>query len=653
VTDPKNKPVLDERTFEKLLEAAYVIQTHRGKMGDAEAKMESLTERLREQERESVQQAPLEGSKPEPEESSRADGEYTLTLSEIVEVQRQIQARHLELDKALAVVAEKVARITDASGAAIGILEEKMVRYRAGTGTPALPLESEVPLASAICAACVRTGQVIRSEDVNTEVLFDPEPCRLRGILSLVAVPIYHDGDIVGALEVYFDQIHGFSEPDIHTCRLMAGLVTEAMGRDAELKLQKSVAAERSTMLAAIEKLQPNLAALAGEQFAASAGTDAEMQASEATAAISECWKCGNTLVAEEQFCGRCGAPRVTDDESYSIQSKLASAWHMEQTGHESIAAAPSYETSTPEDSTPEETRHLTAADDTDAGANDNDEPPSMQNKVASAWHMEQTGHESVAAAPPYETSPPEATTQSIDTRNEADLEDDTADAYLPEPSSSRPELEETAPEFAESLNAGADEGTMTESLSTGSQIGGDEDHVEAPSAALEKPRQEDERMVWSSAARARDFLESLSATREPSAIARFWRSRRGDFYLAVAVILMVVVIRWGIWSNHPVGATGSGTSVSSSASRHKPPAPDADLSLFDRLLIGLGLADPPDDAPEYKGNPDTQVWVDLQTALYYCPGSDLYSKTPKGKLASQREAQLDQFEPAYRKPCD
>jgi hypothetical protein len=100
------------------------------------------------------------------------------------------------------------------------------------------------------------------------------------------------------------------------------------------------------------------------------------------------------------------------------------------------------------------------------------------------------------------------------------------------------------------------------------------------------------------------------------------------------------------------VGATGSGAAVSGSATRHKQPAPDADLSVFDKLLVGLGMADPP-EAPEYKGNPDIQVWVDLHTALYYCPGSDLYSKTSKGKLESQREAQLDQFEPAYRKPCD
>jgi hypothetical protein len=158
--------------------------------------------------------------------------------------------------------------------------------------------------------------------------------------------------------------------------------------------------------------------------------------------------------------------------------------------------------------------------------------------------------------------------------------------------------------------------------------------------------------VVWSSAARAREFLESLSATRTPTALARFWHSRRGDFYLGIAVILVLVVIRWGIWSSHSVGATGHGTTVSGRANRGKQPAPDADLSMFDKFLISLGLAEAP-DAPEYKGNPYIQVWVDLQTALYYCPGSDLYEKTPKGKLTTQRDAQMDQFEPADRRACE
>jgi hypothetical protein len=153
----------------------------------------------------------------------------------------------------------------------------------------------------------------------------------------------------------------------------------------------------------------------------------------------------------------------------------------------------------------------------------------------------------------------------------------------------------------------------------------------------------------WTSAANARQFLEHLALSERHGALIRFWNSRRGDIYLALAVILVACVIRWGIWSSHSVGATGK---PSAATAAHSKPAPDADLSLFDRILIDLGLAEAP-PPPENKGNPDTQVWVDLHSALYYCPGADLYGKTPQGKFTTQREAQLDQFEPAYRKTCD
>ena len=625
VTDEKDKPLLDEQTFDKLLEAAYVIQDHQRKVREVEERMESHSDQLREQAQEPAKAAPdqesKKESKKEPGKTARSDADYTLTLAEIVEAQRQIQARHLELDKAMGLVAESVARITGANGAGVGILEGKTVHYRAGAGASALPVGSEVPLATAICAASVRTGQVIRSDDVNTEVLFDPEPCRERGILSLVAVPIYHDGDIIGGLEIYFDKIHGYAEQDIHTCQLMAGLVTEAIGRDADSKLKKSMAAERSTMLAAIERLQPNLAALVAEdQSAAATRTDASASA----VAKSPCWKCGGTLVADEQFCGKCGAPRVSDTEPASLQRKVASAWHTQQTSQESSR-----------------TSHLTAASPT--------------SEVSST----------TAASSTYETLLP---IQADNTHHGDDGEavEDGTGARWPEVSS-LPELEESAPLLAESFDVSAaeepmaksrpSESTSAESLSSQSQFDEneghheDEDGVEQRSTALVRPQPEDDEIVWSSAAKAREFLESLSATRSPNPLARFWHSRRGDFYLVIAVILMVAVIRWGIWSNHSVGATG-GTTVSGTATRHKHPAPDADLSLLDKVLIGLGLAEAPEE-PEYKGNPDTQVWVDLHTALYYCPGSDLYGKTPKGKLSTQREAQLDQFEPASRKACD
>jgi putative methionine-R-sulfoxide reductase with GAF domain len=608
LTDEKNKPVLNEQTFDKLLESAYVIQEHQRKVREVEEKMESRSERLRKQE--AAQPDPLPESKPALEKSSRSDADYTLTLAEIVEAQRQIQARHLELDKAMELVAERVARITEATGAGVGILEGKTVRYRAGAGASALPLESVVPLATAICAASVRTGQVIRSDDVNTEVLFDPEPCRERGILSLVAVPIYHDGDITGALEIYFDKIHGYAEQDIHTCQLMAGLVTEAIGRDAESKLKTAMAAERSTMLAAIGRLQPNLAALAAEDQSV-VPIKADAGSSATTAATSPCWKCGGTLVAEEQFCGKCGAPRVSGTEPASLQSKVASAWHKQQTSQESIPSP-----------------HLSAASPTASPtltSTSNETPLPIE--ADRGHHGDKQGEKERFGIPrPWLSSVPQLE-ESENAPQVAKLAS-TAEDIMAE---SRPWDSKSSDSPAPEVKHESEEQT--------------EDDEERPSTALVKSQPEDEQIVWSSAAKAREFLESLSGPRSPNALARFWRSRRGDFYLAVAVILMVVVIRWGIWSSHSVGATG-GTTVSGTAARHKRPAPDADLSVMDKILISLGLAEAPEE-PEYKG------WVDLHTALYYCPGSDLYGKTAKGKLSTQRQAQLDQFEPASRKACD
>jgi hypothetical protein len=80
------------------------------------------------------------------------------------------------------------------------------------------------------------------------------------------------------------------------------------------------------------------------------------------------------------------------------------------------------------------------------------------------------------------------------------------------------------------------------------------------------------------------------------------------------------------------------------------PPQPS--LTFFEKVMVSLGLAETP-TVPVYLGNPNAQVWVDLHTALYYCADSDLYGKTPGGKFTTQRDAQMDQFEPAARKNCD
>ncbi|MGB0009238.1 MAG: GAF domain-containing protein [Candidatus Sulfotelmatobacter sp.] len=610
MSDEKKKSGLDERTFGKLLEAAYLLQEHNRQVRQMEKEVDTGQEQTVHPQPETEKALTLKSGN-SAEERSRIIPDYAVTLAEIVETQRQVQIQHLDVDQAMALVCESAVRFAAGSGAAVATVEGKTIRYRACVGTPAPALGSEVPLERALCASCVHTGEVLRLTNVDGASAVDSELCRERGIQSLIAVPIYHDGNTAGALELYFDRLNGFAEQDVHTCQLMAGLLTEALARDAGQALRKSMAAERSSMLAAIEKIRPNLAALASgqprgraieavrDQGATTAGRKADAAPTGAAESVA-CWKCGNVLIDEEQFCGKCGAPRVGESDSSTLQSKLASALHMQQASQD-LPFAP----------LPERVLDFTEPS-VDAAKGDATE---------SAAGFAQAFSLPLLQAPVL--------------REEPVLEDERV-------------LEES--DSLTALSAAANEAENSARTLASEELQSSPHDIENISSTLPATAQTD--APWSSAAKARSFLEALSKPRSPGAFARFWRARRGDFYLAVAVILVLVAIRWGMLSNHSLRATDAAPSATGNAMRHKPPADD--LSLFDKLLINLGLAEAP-EAPEYKylGNPNTQVWIDTHTALYYCPGSELYGKTPKGRFTSQHEAQLDQFEPASRRSCD
>ena len=581
----KDKPVFDEQTLDRLLEAAYVLQEHNNRA--RELSLELHSDQLREEEGKSTTQAASATSPAEPQ----AIDDYTQILAQIVETQHQIQVRQLELEQSLELLAERLTKITGAAGAAIGIVDGKTIIYRAGSGTSALPAGTRLPMEKGLCFTALRTGQVMRCADVNPEFLLDAEECHRRGIQSLIAVPVYHEGGVAGAMELHFGKIDGFTDQDVHTCQLMAGLVTEALARDAQLTWKQSLSSERATILEALERLKPNLSALSADPIANDAGPK------QSPALTSACGNCGHALAEQEQFCGKCGSPRAPDHDPSTLQSKVATMLQMRQSKDGASAAA----------------NHF--------------------GYVASAPGEHTAGtHDAAVDNPADEDTERELARLLANSVPDFSILQSPAEKASELPQGSGPAANSPADAGIE------DSGAFPETPRRESQNGTRNDEALAT-------RTND--VTWNSAANARDFLERVAPQASRTAFERFWKERRGDVYLAIAVILAGVVLRWGIWSNHPVGANSSGTPAPAVHKRA-----DADLSLFDRMLISLGLAQAP-DKPEPKGNPDTQVWVDLHTALYYCPGTDLYGKTPKGKYTSQKDAQLDQFEPAYRKACD
>jgi ribosomal protein L40E len=113
------------------------------------------------------------------------------------------------------------------------------------------------------------------------------------------------------------------------------------------------------------------------------------------------------------------------------------------------------------------------------------------------------------------------------------------------------------------------------------------------------------------------------------------WRVKlhfhRADLYLGTAVFVAALALLWPV-----AGSSQQPT-----------------LSLWERALVTVGIAEAPQPVVHLQGDPAIEVWVDPHSALYYCPGEDQYGKTADGRFNSQREAQMDRFEPASRSACE
>lgn len=60
-----------------------------------------------------------------------------------------------------------------------------------------------------------------------------------------------------------------------------------------------------------------------------------------------------------------------------------------------------------------------------------------------------------------------------------------------------------------------------------------------------------------------------------------------------------------------------------------------------------------PVQAHRFAGNPNVDVWVNLKTQIYHCPGTRWYKKTANGTLLKQRQAQVKGYQPASHEVCE
>ncbi len=157
-----------------------------------------------------------------------------------------------DLEAALQLLAERAQYITGASGAAIALLEDSEMICRASTGPSAPELGAEVQIKSGLTGESVRTRQVLRCDDAETDSRVNRESCRALGIKSVMVVPLVREKEVIGVFELLADRANAFEERDVTALERLAEMVQTFLEHaDAAKLAQHEIVAksEQATVL--------------------------------------------------------------------------------------------------------------------------------------------------------------------------------------------------------------------------------------------------------------------------------------------------------------------------------------------------------------------------------------------------------------------
>jgi len=82
------------------------------------------------------------------------------------------------------------------------------------------------------------------------------------------------------------------------------------------------------------------------------------------------------------------------------------------------------------------------------------------------------------------------------------------------------------------------------------------------------------------------------------------------------------------------------------------PAAPPTPAPTVVKAAANRARATAPGTTPAQAPPNPTDVWVNLSTKAYHCPGTKYYGATKHGKYLSDADAKAAGFHPSYGKAC-
>ncbi|WP_193409844.1 ATP-binding protein [Myxococcus hansupus] len=178
-------------------------------------------------------------------------------LAAIIQTQSDVAIAGFGLDELMNLLCERSRVLCGADGAAVAVVEaDAELNYLVTTGSLAPFTGFRLQVDGSLTGTSLRRGEVMRTDDSESDVRVNVEALRQVGARSMICVPLWREGRPVGVLNVTSRRPNAFDDRDVRTLELMAGLLGAAMGNAAEAQARQELMAQNALALSALEESQ-------------------------------------------------------------------------------------------------------------------------------------------------------------------------------------------------------------------------------------------------------------------------------------------------------------------------------------------------------------------------------------------------------------
>jgi diguanylate cyclase (GGDEF)-like protein/PAS domain S-box-containing protein len=175
-------------------------------------------------------------------------------LNEIIATQTMLAKADLDLDAFINLVVERMGILTNATGTVVEMVDGDEMVYKAAAGTLTEHIGMRLKIGDSLSGLCIKSREVLNCIDTENDPRVNIAACRKVNAGAMVVAPLFKSGEPVGVLKIMATEPSSFTDRDLQTLRLMAGLIGAAIGHQTDYDTNRRLLSERTEAVAALER---------------------------------------------------------------------------------------------------------------------------------------------------------------------------------------------------------------------------------------------------------------------------------------------------------------------------------------------------------------------------------------------------------------